>query len=130
MYSVKNSYVRTKTNKMIAEIKKKWLEKLTIETQCTKNLRIGSSYCVLGCLCALHSEETNTEWELQEERGHYRYLGNVATIPEEVLKWSKVKLDNRGEVSVAYKGEYKKLHELNDLGITFKQLSKIIQEQL
>lgn len=115
---------------MIAEIKKKWLEKLTTETQCTKNLRIGNNYCVLGCLCALHSEETNTEWELQEERGHYRYLGNVATIPEEVLKWSKVKLDNRGEISVAYKGEYLKLHELNDKGITFKQLSKIIQEQL
>lgn len=115
---------------MIAEIKKKWLEKLATETQCTKNLRIGNNYCVLGCLCLLYSEETNTPWELQKERGHYRFLDKVATIPEEVLKWSKVKLDNKGEISVAYKGEYKKLHELNDLGVTFKQLAKIIQEQL
>lgn len=70
---------------MKKEIKKLWVEALRSGKyqQGRGELRCDDTFCCLGVLCDLHAKATGMAWE-----DKCRYLGQVGTLPDDVLDWS------------------------------------------
>jgi len=108
-----------------AELIEKWLEALESgEYKQGKNTLVNSrdGYCCLGVLCKV--AELNGIIKADE------YVGMYA-LPKFMCK--KVNMDTDGDfqIAVPYKGnDYATLAQMNDSGIRFKTIAKVIREQL
>ena len=113
---------------MNKDIKITWAERLRNETQCTGNLRKGGSFCAIGVLCLLHSESTGNQWirDLNLLQATHSYLGNVASLPNEVRDWAGL----TGIEKLSYRTQTMKLTEFNDIGLPFNKLAELIESQL
>lgn len=136
----------TLKNKMNPEVKQKWIDALRSGKyeQGSGKLRTPNGYCCLGVLCDLYAQEHNTQWEFRgydenanphpmdywyfEDRNYY--------LPESVMDWAglkthnplvRVDVEDNDEDNGYFQDE---IANVNDLGYTFMDLSKIIQEQL
>jgi hypothetical protein len=140
---------------MDAIIKEKFVKALESDEykQGTVYLRsISNCFCVLGVLCDLYVKENNTSWG--EDDGDKFYLLNASSaLPREVTKWAGLPLTsisrsaefddikiiaNEDPIYSSLFDDIKTitnedplyLSELNDTGISFKELARIIREQL
>lgn len=111
---------------MISKIKKLWVSALLSGKykQAQGALKNGDGFCCLGVLCDVHRKAT-------KKRGFDRngdYRGEGGTLPECVAKWAGLENDSP-EVSIDGKTTY--LSVVNDdLEFNFKQIAKLIKEQL
>ncbi len=110
-------------------VKKKWVDALNIETRQQGHffLRKNDCLCVYGILCDLAVKEGACPEVLDGTQGIYKYGKDrkVLILPEEVIKWAGM-----SEPSL-YDKQHRSLSELNDRqGLTFKQLAKIIDEEV
>lgn len=115
---------------MKSKIKKLWQEALRsgeykqTKHQLRKQKGKQASFCCLGVLCNLHAqahpkiaaENTNPE----------RYMGCSGVLPSEVRKWAGVDTSEGGEV--LYKDRYRSLVSLNDSGVKFKTVAKLLDQ--
>lgn len=114
-------------------IKARWVAALRSGEykQATKIMRNGDSFCCLGVLCDLHSKETGTEWELEEnwiERfdvyPKLQYMGQWNFLPEEVIQWAG--LDKRNPfIRIKTTATI-----FNDAGVIFEKIADMIEENL
>lgn len=112
---------------MNPRVKELWMEALEsgkYEQGRHRLKTLVGSYCCLGVLCVLHSQETNTPWG--EKLG---YLGEVTVLPSEVTKWAELPAIFGASVRTK-DGGLKGLTDLNDSGMPFKDIAKLIREQL
>ena len=113
---------------MDKHIKKRWLEALRSDrySQCTERLTNGKGFCCLGVLCNLHALETGNTWSERfrnKNRNGIHYLNVNGTLPSVVVTWAKLDSDDpipKNRYSI------ESLSELNDCGMTFKQIADII----
>lgn len=137
-------------NKMIPEIKEKWVAALESgEYQQAQqglkitNLETGSeSFCCLGVLCDIYSKETGNKWgeSLQmirnEPVGKSYLLGENNYLPKEVRDWAGLTEINPAvlEHSLDFtytNGEYERtVAYMNDQGKTFEEIAEKIKEKL
>lgn len=118
---------------MNSQIKQKWLDALRSGQyeQTRGNLCNKHGFCCLGVLCDLYAKETQTEWgnESLDFRGLKAFLGEYATLPDEVMKWSGLK-----ETNPTFKFDEDSCHVslacLNDDGDDFEKIAKVIEEHL
>lgn len=115
---------------MKESIKKEWLNELKYAQQTTQGLRIGDRFCVMGVLCNEHAIQFKQKWNKYEGDDNWKYLGEYGQTPERVLKWAELPYNEFNQVPVIYKKKETTLQKLNDEGVSFKELSIIIQEQL
>ena len=115
---------------MKQEIANLWIDALESDKykQCTNQLRKGNSFCCLGVLTDLYLKKGNpgawTPFDIFMEDNDF---GNTCRnfLPEDVIKWSGMK-SNAGLVgSLSLK-----LAELNDNGKSFKEIAKVIRENV
>jgi hypothetical protein len=132
--------------KMNPEVKKKWIDALRSGwyDQGSEKLRSDQGYCCLGVLCDLYTQETKmVGWEFRgyDENEHlpqdYWYFdGESEFLPDSVREWAGMACknpsvrvdvtDNDDEDDWFYHDE---IANLNDSGYTFKELSKVIEQQ-
>lgn len=125
---------------MNPEVKQLWTEALRSEefTQAKGCLRDEDGMCCLGVLCELHRRAVGGEWTQQYKS--WRYLGEGATLPEEVKLWAGLDQDNPGisplpgkETYVHEDGEEEEILCLavaNDGGYSFTEIAYLIEAQL
>lgn len=112
---------------MNQQIKEKWLNALRSgEYQQTRGfLRTSEGFCCLGVLCDLYAKETGTEWgEYQGKFKNSSFLGEIATLPPKVIKWSGIVQAN------PYFENVGSLVSLNDEGKEFPEIADVIEEYL
>lgn len=115
---------------MKSEIKELWCNALESEnyTQGFGRLRRGDKFCCLGVLCDLYVKNgENGKWDI------FNFLVHNSTkqdtfLTSPVLKW--VELNEFDPTVIEYDGYNTTLSKLNDRRIPFKEISKIIREQL
>lgn len=117
---------------MNTKVKKKWLKALRSRKykQGKNLLRKDDEYCCLGVLCDLHSQEHRNVWKpgtKQHPENCYTYIEGWAMLPEVVRLWSGL---NESVPIVEYQEKETNLGELNDGGISFEEISQIIEAQL
>ena len=114
-------------------IKQKWLDALRSGQyeQTRANLRNKHGFCCLGVLCDLYAKETQTEWgnESSDSRGVKEFLGEYATLPDEVREWAGLNESNP-TFKVDEDSLYVSLACLNDDGDDFEKIAQVIEEQL
>lgn len=116
---------------MNKEVKQKWVAALNSgEYQQGKDVlkTKDNKFCCLGVLCDLHAKEFNKQWE---EGGsvirHFDYLGNGYLLPEEVVKWAELEYKSP---YVLENNRHTTLSGLNDLGMPFASIAKLIDDSL
>ncbi len=117
---------------MNTSVKKKWIAALTKGEykQGKRVLKHKDTYCCLGVLCDLHSQEHTNKWKegtKQEPEDCSTYIGCVFTLPDKVMKWAGLE-DESPEI--IFDGESTTLAELNDEDKTFKEIAQLIKDQL
>ena len=107
---------------MNKQVKKKWLKALRSGEyeQTTNYLKNDGAFCCLGILCDIHSKETKHRWRQEH------YFTEMRGLPHQVLKWAGLPDDRY----VCYKGKHGQLGNANDMGLSFKQIANIIENQL
>jgi hypothetical protein len=116
---------------MNQEIKKEWVADLISgEIHKTKNqLRRGNRMCALGVLCNIHAKHHPSIAVQQKNKS--KYLGEGQALPKEVAIWAFGSKCNDGGPKLKHKGYKHTVAYLNDIdGLTFKQIAKLIDEQL
>jgi hypothetical protein len=133
--------------KMNPEVKQKWIDALRSGEyeQGSEKLRSVSGYCCLGVLCDLYAQEHNTEWEFRgneetnlQPEDYWYFDGKGEFLPKSVMDWAELESNNpivRSDIDVVNaNGEddcfYNEIANLNDMGYTFNDLSKMIEQQL
>lgn len=112
---------------MKQEIAEQWVTALQSGDylQGPNQLRKGNAFCCLGVLCDLHmrahSDDYNTRWEIGSSR--YSYLGSQHYVPVVVQEWSGLRSKD-GTID----HQYINLLELNDSGVPFTEIARIIEE--
>lgn len=117
---------------MNQEVKTKWLEALRSGDyeQAKGSLKTTSGkFCCLGVLCDLYHKETgNGEWNVDGKKESFSvgYDVRIGILPKAVCHWAELdspnpRIDDAREESLA---------ELNDLGLTFLEITDLIEEQL
>lgn len=117
----------TTTQVRTEEIAAQWVEALRSGTykQGQRYLHVGDSFCCLGVLCNLYSQEWDESGDRVDDDGRsaedgrivYSHIGDASGLPgDEVLMWAE--LD--GEVA-------EQLATLNDTGKTFEELADEIE---
>ncbi len=112
---------------MNPEVKARWVAALRSGEykQATGVLRRGGkSFCCLGVLCDLHSEFAG-QWS---DNNGYEYMGKVSVLPKPVMEYAH--LPSAWGAFVSIDGRELALTEHNDLGRTFEEIAKAIEEQL
>lgn len=99
---------------MNPEVKKRWVEALRSGDyeQGEQHLRVSGKYCCLGVLC---------------EISDFEYDGAEAFPPPAVVLWADL---GHEAPSVLVEGARYYLSNLNDDGMTFEAIAKLIEEQL
>jgi len=90
--------------------------------QTTLRLENDGAYCVNGVLSALALCEGICTYG---NRGLGSFDGRKTSLSFNIQEWSGIKTQN---AALIYKGKKTSLADLNDLGYTFSELAKIIQE--
>ena len=111
---------------MNQQIKEKWLNALRSGeySQTRGFLRTIEGFCCLGVLCDLYAKETGTEWKDNYDFANSSFLGELATLPEKVMKWSGLKEPN------PYSENWGSLASLNDEGKEFTKIADVIEKYL
>lgn len=117
--------------KMNPEIKKEWIDALNSGEykQGMVYLKRNNQFCCLGVLCDIYSKKTGKgNWEpAVTDYGVEKFtVGDkidTSGLPVSVREWSGVS-GALGEL------KQRSLAMLNDEGMTFKDLAKVIEEQL
>jgi len=122
---------------MNTKIKQLWIHALLSGEyqQGSKRLRDKEDhFCVLGVLCDLYVKHRNDcRWKPMEAKSGFRIVGKREVhwcedyLIEPVMKWAG--LDSYNPV-VEYNGKKTSLSSLNDQGIHFKAMAKLIEKQL
>ena len=80
-------------------------------------------YCCLGVACEIANENKVRKIEIEE--------GVDQLLPLTLAKFLNISSDGGFQFNVTHRGrEYSSLTSLNDLGITFKSIARIIREQI
>jgi hypothetical protein len=126
---------------MKADIKTKWIAALRSGQyeQTDMRLRHDGSYCCLGVLCDIYSQETGVAWEPNAHVG-FSMHGADSVLPGEVRVWADLPHEHGGYVAVSKRydeGEETTVYhtpsltELNDQWqYDFRQIADVIEEQL
>lgn len=114
---------------MKKKIMKKWVEALRSGEfeQGESYLDRNGKYCCLGVLCALAVNEGVVRVSESAYTGTYDY-GDCrmdGSLPKEVMKWSEIKTDMG---VLASSGGKTSLATMNDQGVSFKEISRIIEQ--
>lgn len=113
---------------MKPEIKQRWIEALRSGEykQGTTYLRQDNSYCCLGVLCDLYNKDHyETCWEpVTKGCDVYAIDGSGCVLPSAVEQWSGL-LHCEGKYGEAPEH---RLTVLNDDGLSFQEISNIIEE--
>lgn len=123
---------------MNPEVKKMWVESLRSGDyqQGFDVLRTDNDFCCLGVLCDLYGKVHGIGWdEVGDSTGlsRFRFLDNLATLPDEVRSWSGLASHNpRVYTDLDVVSESRvTIAELNDTrGVTFSEIADLIEEQL
>ena len=113
---------------MNKDIARRWVTALRSGEyeQTERRLRKGTKklgHCCLGVLCDLHSKETGTPWDREENT----YLGEHGNLPQEVIKWAGML--NSGCLPDTVDG-FGSLTSLNDYSnYAFKKIADVIEAQ-
>jgi hypothetical protein len=117
---------------MDPKVKEMWLNALRSGeySQTQGHLKTPYGFCCLGVLCDLYSKEIgDTEWEKSEyyESGATAeyFEGKQEFLPESVVNWAGFVCEDPTIPS-----EQKKLSELNDEGMSFKEIADLIETHL
>jgi hypothetical protein len=114
--------------KMNQDIKREWVADLRSGEihKGIGQLRRGDRMCVLGVLCNVHARhhpELAAKQKLKTE-----YMGERANLPYAVRVWAGLSLD---PIDLECNGNGYNIIYLNDeKGLSFRQLAKLIDEQL
>lgn len=111
---------------MKRSIARKWAAELDSgEYEQTKHkLRDDYGFCCLGILCNLHAQENPEIAALNTSK--YEYFGHSLITPRVVMEWSG--LTKPEGLFKDSDGKNKILSELNDEGMTFPEIAKIIRK--
>ena len=122
---------------MNPRIKRKWVKALRERKVGKQQIKQGkkalnpkpNTYCCLGVLCLIHSQETETSWTepspIFSNKGEMNYLNQKDYLPIEVRVWADLE---ESDPYIAQVGN--RLAELNDSGKTFKTIARLIEEEL
>lgn len=120
---------------MKPEVKQQWIEALLSGDykQTKQALQNEEGYCCLGVLCDIYSKEHSLDWGeyLEFDDGAidyspYVFLGCEELPPEVVVEWAGLECED----PVVMVEAPTSLSKLNDNGYDFKQISKLIKDQL
>jgi hypothetical protein len=125
---------------MNPRVKDAWVNALSNYKQTTGCLRDETGFCCLGVLCDLYSKETGIPWtaismvQSNQEYCEYEFCGERDILPYKVLEWAGLK---SADPEVEYPNDheysehwYNNLSTINDIGLTFKQISCLIKDSL
>ncbi len=110
---------------MNPKIKKLWIAALKSGKykQTKKCLQDAKGYCCLGVLCDLHANEMNGEWiKKRKDVSRLEYVDSKTVLPDVVRLWA----DLKDQCGLCSQGS---LANLNDEGVTFPEIAKIIQKE-
>lgn len=117
---------------MKEKIKQKWVEALKSKKykQSQDALRTPQGFCCLGVLCDLYIEAKKLKGWRKVDRSHFSFGPNVTLsgyLPDTVMKWAGLPSNDPKIIQGRHQDP---ISVLNDRGITFKELAKLIEEQL
>jgi hypothetical protein len=117
---------------MNPEIKQKWIDALGVYPQSQNALKNPDGFCCLGVLCDIYAQEHNVSWNKDNGETCQTLYGSSDYLPVAVVNWAGLEDYNPtvnyfDEDETAYQVE---LSVLNDDGITFSEIAKLIEEQL
>lgn len=122
---------------MNPEIAEKWAADLEANADkqgrhCLHYKKDGKDlFCCLGRLCELAiADGVQVKVSVSEsfERPHFSYGNNKLQLPHEVKQWAGMK-DNDAKAALTKKSDKVWLSKLNDDGVTFPEIAKLIREQ-
>lgn len=115
-----------------AEFITKWIEALTSgeykQTKGALEIRedAGSSYCCLGVACVVATKNHVRNIDIGE---HQNVLGSEQ-LPDTLARFLGIDSSGHFDIPIRYRGKsYDSLIDLNDEGVTFKVIARIILEQ-
>ncbi len=133
---------------MNPKVKEMWVNALLSGDyeQGTGNLKSSNGFCCLGVLCDLYAKEHNENWEpapkflgIDEENpkptDYWNFDEESEFLPIKVMQWAGLK-SNCPEIQFCDLEDDEELNytntvaELNDDGMNFRQIARLIQEQL
>lgn len=122
---------------MNSKVKQLWTEALLSGEykQGSKRLRDKEDhFCVLGVLCDLYvKHHTDCRWKPMETKSGFRIVGKREVhwcedyLIEPVMEWAGLGKNNP---LVEYDGQTISLVVLNDKGLSFEQIARLIKQQL
>lgn len=115
---------------MNKRIKKLWIKALMSGDyqQGVGSLRNDGEFCCLGVLCDLHAKRFKAGWERDEvERSEFRYAGESEILPYPVREWAGLKSNDPTVRRIDLKQH---LSTLNDRGVSFPEIAKLIEQHL
>ena len=124
---------------MNSQIKQKWVDALRSGkyTQAQSKLYSGDGFCCLGVLCDIYAKEVgDIAWVKKDpsktwidvDKWDYWYFDDQSEVlPDCVCKWAEL---DENDPDVYKNCVLTTLASLNDKGVTFEDLSEVIEEQL
>lgn len=121
---------------MREKIKERWINALTSGEyqQASGCLKITSdkspisngtmSFCCLGVLCDLYSQEVGVEWDKKPD-GPWQFFGHKDYLPDDVMTWAELE-----EEDPYIESEDATLSELNDNVYSFDEIAELIKDEL
>lgn len=118
---------------MKPDIKAQWVAALRSGEykKANSRLRRDNRFCCLGVLCDLHAKAHPEQggWKPEPDARHlFRYSGDAADLPTPVMAWAG--LTRRDPIVHNSSGGMTSLANMNDAGMTFKEIADIIERQL
>lgn len=100
--------------------------------QGTKTLRKfvedKSLHCCLGVACEIYNKmNPKSRLKIGRSNGTFDYDGETGGLPSKVVKWLGIKTKN-GELQPAVKNFRSNLVDMNDGGMPFKEIAKVLRK--
>lgn len=121
-------------DRMNPEVKAEWIQRLTSgeykQGEAALKYRPPhekSAYCCLGVLCEMAVERGIIAAPVKNWADKYAFDDMVGVPSARVVQWAELPHENP---VVLYQGANKSLAELNDTGVPFPEIAKLIDEQL
>lgn len=116
---------------MKPKIKQKWIAALESDEykQTKRYLKTEEGFCCLGVLTDLYLQEIGDIWtpEVLDENVFYTYDECGYQLPNDVVEWAGLVHD---DPTVEINGITTQLSSLNDDGVDFKEISKLINSSM